>query len=96
MSIFGCEQQKTITDFYADFDRNCKHEYFIREMKETEAQVICTCMMKEAINRWKSLGELEDSLIKEDRQPRGPTDFLRGASRITYRSCKKSDPKGSE
>jgi len=89
VSIFGCAPPKNVNDFYTDFDGNCKNEYFIRAMNETEAQLVCTCMMKEARNRWKSMGELQDSLIKEDRVPRGYADFLRGASRITYRSCTK-------
>ncbi|MEN9983362.1 MAG: hypothetical protein RI918_1331 [Pseudomonadota bacterium] len=93
LSLLGCEPldfgpQKTISDFYTDFEKGCKGEYFINKLNEFDAKSACDCMMKEVKNRWKSLGELQDALSKEDRIPRGYTDFMRGASRITYKTCK--------
>jgi hypothetical protein len=93
LSLVACEPQKTIIDFYADFESSCKDEYFIRELSEANARNVCTCMIKEVKNRWKSLDELVDALGKEDRIPRGYADYLRGSARITYNACKKDDQK---
>lgn len=77
----------TIDEFHTIFARSCPSEYFIKKMDEKAALATCSCMTAEATRRWNSMEQLLDSLEKEDRTPRGEADFIRGAARITFRSC---------
>lgn len=78
----------TIQDFQNAFAKNCPSLYLIAPLDEKSAQASCSCMVREA-QRWASIDQLVDSLAKEDRPPRGEGDYIHGAARITFESCKK-------
>lgn len=79
----------TIQDFQSAFAKSCPSLYLIAPLDEKSAQASCSCMISEAARRWTSIDQLVDSLAKEDRPPRGEGDYIHGAARITFETCKK-------
>lgn len=90
LALFGCGYHAmTIDEFHTIFARSCPSLYLIAPLDEKSAQASCSCMVSEAARRWTSIDQLVDSLAKEDRPPRGEGDYIHGAARITFETCKK-------
>ncbi|MGB4812822.1 MAG: hypothetical protein WBP13_10155 [Methylophilaceae bacterium] len=89
LGLSACDDTNlmTINQFQSEFKNKCEDALVLKSLPTEEVEKTCQCMVKLAAERWHTVEALNQSLIEEDRAPRGVIDYYEGVARITYRAC---------
>jgi hypothetical protein len=91
--LTGCKKPMTYPEFLNAFEKNCPGHYSLEDLDNDKKKQTCDCMLNHIKANYPDMQSLLAAIRAHDREPRGETDYVPSAFRITQKFCLTSDKK---